>query len=471
MNILLVEPTFPKVSKSKNHRDFLPIGLLKLAAYHRKKKNAICLIRGELNKEEIFFEYPNGIISKNTIPDMILITSYFTYWAKYVRDSVRHYRKLYPNAKIIVGGIYASLMPNHCKKYTGCDEVYIGIHEEAEKTPISYSYLEKHFGSVDYQIIHTTRGCIRRCEYCGVYRIEPEFTYKDTIKKEIFKKKIIFYDNNLIANPKIENILIELSELKSKGRIISCEAQSGIDGRILEKRPELALLLKDAGFKNIRISWDGHYSDFPHIKKQLNILKAAGYNLQEDVFIFMIYNWEIPYEEMEKKRIKCWEWKVQICDCRYRPLDKWYDKYNPQKFKMGQTDRDYYIHKVAGWTDKKVRNFRKHIRRQNICIRFKISFYTDAIERNYLRKFVKLRLIEVARKNMIDNLIDFLNRMKIPYWFPENFDGNGQYITKFDIYNEFEQLTGKSAILKGKESYNFKKWREFCQNQAFKKFL
>ena len=31
MKILLVEPAFPIPPKSKNHKDFLPIGLLKLA--------------------------------------------------------------------------------------------------------------------------------------------------------------------------------------------------------------------------------------------------------------------------------------------------------------------------------------------------------------------------------------------------------------------------------------------------------
>ncbi len=37
MKILLVEPGFPIPPKSKNHRDFLPVGLLKLASYHRER--------------------------------------------------------------------------------------------------------------------------------------------------------------------------------------------------------------------------------------------------------------------------------------------------------------------------------------------------------------------------------------------------------------------------------------------------
>lgn len=137
-------------------------------------------------------------------------------------------------------------MPKHCKNYTKCDEVFIGIHEEAEKVPISFTYLEKYYGPVDYQIIHTSRGCIRRCDFCGVYKIEPDFTYKKSIKNEIKKEKLIFYDNNLLANPYIESILAELAFLKNKKRIKWCDSQSGIDGRVLEENPDLAFLLKES---------------------------------------------------------------------------------------------------------------------------------------------------------------------------------------------------------------------------------
>ena len=189
MNVLFVEPDFPRVSKSKNHSEFMPIGLIKLANYHRKLGNSICILRGEVPKQDIYFEAPNGRVKRNSLPDQIFITSYFTYWSKYVKKSVKYYKSIFPKSKVVVGGIYASLMPDHCKKYTGCDEVFVGVHEQAEKTPVSYRYMEKHYGPADYQIIHTSRGCVRRCEFCGVYKIEPEFTYKSSVLKEITKKK------------------------------------------------------------------------------------------------------------------------------------------------------------------------------------------------------------------------------------------------------------------------------------------
>jgi hypothetical protein len=466
MKILLVEPAFPKASKSKNHNDFLPLGLLKLASYHRKKGDIICLVRGDVSKEDLIFENPNGSKAKCPEPDKILITSYFTYWSLYVKRSVNFYRKQFPKKKIIVGGIYASLMPEHCKKYTGCDEVFVGIHPEAEAVPISYKYLEKHFGPIDYQIIHTSRGCIRRCGFCGVYTIEPEFQFKATIKKEIIKRKIIFYDNNLLANPHIEDILTELAYLKEKQKILWCEAQSGIDGRLLEKNPDLAYLLKKAGFRNIRISWDGPYSERHSIKKRLNLLKKTGFNLRRGVFIFMIYNWDIPFEEMEKKRLKCWEWKVQISDCRFRPLTQTFDRYNGQMFRSGQDGRSYYIHVKAAWTDEKIRTFRKHIRRQNICVRTGISFYSNSIERSFLNKYVRNILIDIAKYYPREEAESILNLLKVPYWFPENYNGNGHYVSVGDIFYEFRKVSNLRAGKNNVRTPTFKAWRNKIQREV-----
>jgi hypothetical protein len=377
MKILLVEPSFPLSPKSKYFKFFLPIGLLKLASYYRRRGHEVKLVKG-------------NVIPKHFLSDKILITSLFTYWASYVKECVQFYKSHFPNAKIIVGGIYASLMPEHCKKYTGCDQVFVGIHKTAEKCKPAYDLLFNPYPP--YQIIHTSRGCIRRCPFCGVWKIEKEISFKKSIKREICSNKLLFFDNNLLANPYIKNILKEISETKWNGKAIKCEAVCGIDYRLLLKDPELALLLKKARFENIRIAWDWNYKQWRDIKKALDLLIKAGYK-SKDIYIFMLYNWEIPFKEMEKKRIKCWEWKVQIADCRYRPLDQTFDNYNPQK---PQTNKDYYIH--PKWTDAEVKQFRKNVRRQNICIRYNLSYYSESLERHLLSKRKILGLKKLSFK-------------------------------------------------------------------------
>jgi len=410
MKILLVEPSFPILHKSKNHGNFLPIGLLKIASYYREQGHQIKLVRGNVSTE-IIRQIGD---SRWYVPDKVLITSLFTYWADHVRESVQHYRKLYPNAKIIVGGIYASLLLEQCKKFTGCDQVFKGVFQEAERYFPAYDLIkEANPHPIDYQIVHTTRGCPRKCPFCGTWIIEPEFKAKKSIKNEIKYRKIIFYDNNLLMNPYIENILKELIELRKEGKIEWVESQSGFDGRVLLEKPYLAKMIREAGFRYPRIAWDWGYEEHPIIKKQIDLLKSAGYSSKE-IYVFMLYNWDIPFEEMEKKRIKCWEWKVQIADCRYRPLDQLFDNYNPRV--IGQTKKDYYIHEKAGWTDVLIKQFRKNVREQNICVRHNFPFYSRSFEH---KKFAREIRKKVKELKDIKDKIKFLESIGADYWIPD----------------------------------------------------
>ena len=358
VKILLVEPDFPIPPKSKNHRDFLPIGLLKIGSYHKLKGDKVKLMR--------------GLRRYGFLPDRVLITSLFTYWSKYVHEAAKFYHKAYPTAKIEIGGIYASLMPEHCKKHSPFAWIYRGLYRQgaAEKVKIDYSLLPE---KLDYQIIHSSRGCTRRCKFCGTWKIEPEFTCKESIEDEICSNRIIFYDNNLLANRHIKDILEKLGDTKYNERVIHSESQCGIDGRLLT--PELAKLLKRARLLNPRIAWDGPYNQWKSIKGQIDILANAGYK-PKDIYVFMIYNYDLDYYEMKKKLGRCKKWGVQIADCRYRPLDQTFDNYNPRR---KQTNTDYYIHPV--WTDKQIKSFRRKVREQNIVIRHGFSFYSRELER------------------------------------------------------------------------------------------
>ena len=135
--ILLVEPDFPIPQKSKNHKNFLPIGLLKISSYLKEKGGEIKLIRG----------FPNNSLELKVIrkfnPHEIWITSLFTYWAEHVKDTVQYYKKIFPKSKVVVGGIFASLLPkNEVKKFTGCDEVYQGVIPEADNFKPAYDLLK-----------------------------------------------------------------------------------------------------------------------------------------------------------------------------------------------------------------------------------------------------------------------------------------------------------------------------------------
>ncbi|MDL2259450.1 cobalamin-dependent protein [Deltaproteobacteria bacterium OttesenSCG-928-K17] len=46
-------------------------------------------------------------------PDLILITSIMTYWYPGVYEAVRTVKKLFPKVPAVVGGVYATLCPDH----------------------------------------------------------------------------------------------------------------------------------------------------------------------------------------------------------------------------------------------------------------------------------------------------------------------------------------------------------------------
>ncbi len=347
MRILLVEPDFPVAAKSKNHSHFLPVGLLKIGSYHREKGDEVKLVR--------------GLKLCGFRPDRILITSLFTYWSKYVHEALAFYHKAYPRAQIEIGGIYASLMPEDCKRRSPFAKVCRGLYRRgaAEKVEVDYSLLPE---DLDYQIIHSSRGCTRRCTFCGTWRIEPEFTCVDSVLPLIKKRNLVFYDNNLLANPHIDKILEELGGYRTdNGHPLRCESQSGFDLKLLSERR--AKLLNEAHFVSPRIAWDGRYESWPEVKRAVEMLEEAGYK-RKDIYVFMIYDFKLSYEEMKQKLEACRRWGVRVIDCRYRPLDCTEDNYRPGP--KAQNEDEYYIHE--GWTDSQVRRFRRGVRRQNIAI-------------------------------------------------------------------------------------------------------
>jgi len=347
MDLLLVEPEFPIPVKSRNHSHFLPIGLLKIGSYHRRLGDRVKLVRG---RRRVGFS-----------PDRVLITSLFTYWSKYVHESAAFYHERYPDAQVEIGGIYASLMPDHCRKGSPFARVKPGMYRRgvAENVPIDFSLLPER---LDYQIVHLSRGCPRRCTFCGTWRIEPEFTCRDSVIPIIQKRRLVFYDNNLLANPNIDRILRELRDLRvNGGHPLSCESQSGFDLRFVT--PQRAQLLKDAHFIMPRIAWDGPHKTWPKVREAVRLLKKVGYGRKE-IFIFMLYNHDQSYGEMRKKLDACRRWRVRVIDCRYRPLTCTEDNYRPGP--KPQSAAEYYLHE--GWTDRQIRTFRRAVRHQNIAI-------------------------------------------------------------------------------------------------------
>lgn len=394
--VLLIDPAFPIANKSRNHKDLLPVGLLKISTYLNKRGIKTKLVRLNKNNNEEF----NKEIKKFN-PNLVMITSVFTYWFNEVKEAVEYSQELLPGVKIIVGGILASLWKDMLEKEFKGVYIHKGLIKCAEHLPPDYSILENGGKDINFQIIHSSRGCKRKCKFCGVHKFEEE-SYERSIKDELIegKKNLVFYDNNLLANPNIEDLLNELIKLREDKKISRCESQSGFDGRILNEK--LAGLLKKANFKDPKIAWDGPYKTHGSREKEISILKGAGYKPKE-IAVFMLYNHDLDYSELEKKRALCFEWGVQVSDCRFRPLNRFTDGYNPHKRSQGEDE--YYVH--DNWSDREVRQFRRNVRRHNICIRHNMQYHSRQAEIKKISKEDSMYIRNMtAEEAMATGIID-----------------------------------------------------------------
>ena len=362
-NALLVFPKFPIARNPVIKHHELPIGLLKIGSYLKQEGVNVCIVNQSL-KQEI----PSGFS-----PDIILVSTLFTYYAPYVKKTIDDLRVKYPTIPLICGGIWASLAPDVCQEYTGCDYVHHGIIPEAEDVILDYSLLQNR---VNFQIVHTSRGCSRHCQYCGCYHIEPEHYCNNSIKKQIRRKHIYFYDNNLLANPHISVILDECIQLHKRHMVSDFIATQGFEKALVCKNPDLIEKCKQANFIRPYFAWDEPYTSRKLIKKTIKTFIDSGYN-PKHIGVYMLFNHDVPFEECEKKRIYLYKLGVRIADCRFRPYTQLYDNFNMKK--KNQTSDDYYIH--PKWTDDLVKAFRRNCGYHTRCLYNDLPFYTKQLQR------------------------------------------------------------------------------------------
>ena len=130
----------------------------------------------------------------------------------------------------------------------------------------------------------------------------------------------------------------------------------------------------------------------------------------------MIYNWDIPFLEMEQKRIQCFKWGVQISDCRYRPISQFHDHYKPSK--KGQLPDEYHIHEEKGWDDYLVKQFRRNVRQQNICVRHNRQVYVKEFEqmtvsKNIITEISSIISLREKKKKLRGKGFYFMDPLKI----------------------------------------------------------
>ncbi len=347
MNILLIQPAWPKNGKISNPQKYFPFPLIKLASYYRKLGHDVSLIVDDpVNHDQ------GGLFTNNMIPWSVVhrcvITTVFSYWYPYVKECIERYVSMFPEAEVHIGGIHASLSPEVYKKQFPNAYVHVGTVPEAEALEPSWDLLPSH---INTQILRYSSGCIRRCSFCTGWREGYQAFKWDDIAPKIRFNKLILNDNNFMAHPDCRFILQKLADFRVNGKpISSIEIQGGWDPRLLVKNLDVIPLMKAARLNNIRLAWDGGLEHRETIETCLEALHAAGYSMR-DIRCFMLYNYDLSFEMIIKKLEYFAKWQLGPSHSRYRPYSILSDGYVKQK--RHQDPGEDYIH--PGWTDEQIR--------------------------------------------------------------------------------------------------------------------
>lgn len=353
--ILLIEPAY----KNK----YPPLGLMKIAQYHgpRGKRDFVTFIKGE----EI------GALSEAW--DRIYVTTLFSFEFARISKSIDFAIEAANGEKdkVFVGGIAASLMHERFirePRWTGirfikgllgdAPAVSLELDEFSEElysddrtgTPIEdltpdYSILDQieyRYPVNDAYFTYASRGCIRKCTFCGVPKLEGgqrDIAPITAMVREIDKiygpkKDLILMDNNIVAAPRFHEIMAEIRDLGfTRGAKLSrigrppvqrrVDFNQGVDARILCKDPIFLKELSSICIKPLRIAFDHLGLKRPY---EQAIRYAHEFGLEE-LSNYMLYNFhdspadlyarmKLNVDLNEELGIRIWSFPM-----RYQPTD------------------------------------------------------------------------------------------------------------------------------------------------------
>ena len=199
-------------------------------------------------------------LSKTSPPSEVWISSVMTYWWESTRDlTVRLRRYFGKRTRIILGGIYPTLAPEHAAEMTAADIVVAGEVEEANDL---WTDLSLYRTKPPYAIITPSRGCPYDCSYCAQKTINAGFTKvrfrdpKDVVAEMRYKyekygiRDFAFYADFLLINFKF-NIIPILRQIIGEKLPFRLYAPEGLDTRYLSQSQELLDFMKAAHFQKV----------------------------------------------------------------------------------------------------------------------------------------------------------------------------------------------------------------------------
>lgn len=321
--ILLLEPGYSN--------KYPPLGLMKLASYHRAKGDVVRFSKG--CDESVLLEQW----------DRIYVTTLFSFEYANIEKAIDFAIAVARGVKekIFVGGIAASLMHTRFvtqNKWAGIRFIK-GLLRDAPATSLElggseYDFHEDDFDTKpiefmipDYSILddveyeypahdsyfaYATRGCVRKCHFCGVPKLEGDqfdmpslSAYVDCIRKTHGEmRNLVLMDNNFTASPNFKDLISEIIDMGfGKGATLKrgtsvlqrkVDFNQGLDARILAKNEVYLEEISKIAIDPLRIAFD-HFGFRKVYEKSIRI--AASHGLTE-LSNYMLYNFKDKPEDL-----------------------------------------------------------------------------------------------------------------------------------------------------------------------------
>ncbi|MGM0432918.1 MAG: B12-binding domain-containing radical SAM protein, partial [Spirochaetota bacterium] len=214
-------------------------------------------------------------------PDIVCITTGMTYWYQGVIEVVEVVRRYAPRAKIIIGGIYASLMPEHAERNVGADGVVSGegledltqLLDRWGFPPLKgdipeFPMLSPEVWGGSAGVVRLNTGCPLNCEYCASDVLHAAFTPGNpeasfAFIKELYERfntlQIGFYDDALLVN-KTDVLLPFLERTLASGLPWEFYTPNAVHIRYIDR--EAAELMHRSGFREVRLGFESSIDQF-----------------------------------------------------------------------------------------------------------------------------------------------------------------------------------------------------------------
>lgn len=239
------------------------------------------------NIREIVKEYRKRYRDKEyfTNPrfDKVGVTTLFTFYWDITINTINFAKQLCKDEKdVMVGGIMSTLLPKEVYEATGI-RPFVGLLNHPgdidpgddliiDQLPLDYSILEEidyTYPAHDAYFAYMTRGCINKCGFCAVPRLEPDYTDYISLKEQIkitnerfgTQRDLLLLDNNVLASRCYNQIIDEIKE---------CGFEKGATYTASNEY--------DVTIKNLRDS----YNDRAYIRKAIKLYKKLIDKMRND---------------------------------------------------------------------------------------------------------------------------------------------------------------------------------------------